>query len=62
MSERLQQLMRDHGFLDYDVIEFGEIVLKECLEVLDPSKDLTSFNEECSRLNAMRIIRNHFGV
>lgn len=39
-----------------------KLVVQECIDVLDPSDDLTSMNEESGRLNAMRILKEHFGV
>jgi hypothetical protein len=42
--------------------KFGELVVEECLKVLDPSDDLTSMNEEYGRLAAMQMIKKHFGI
>lgn len=59
---KLQQIAKEHGFIDNDVVEFGELVLSECLKVLDPSDDLTSMHEESGRYAAMRMIERYFGI
>lgn len=52
-TTKLQQMMDDSGFMpDGDLLEFGEKVIQECLDILDRREDL----------NAIRTIRKHFGV
>lgn len=52
-TTKLQQMIDDAGFMpDGDLLEFGERVIQECLDILDRREDL----------NAMRTIRKHFGI
>lgn len=43
-------------------MKFAELIVKECIDVLNPEGDLTSMREEYGRLQAMRMIKKHFGV
>ena len=41
---------------------FAELIVKECIDVLNPDNDLTSMREEYGRKMSMRLIKEHFGV
>lgn len=42
--------------------KFAELIVRECLDVLNPDNDLTSMREEYGRKMSMRLIEQHFGV
>jgi len=53
------------GDFDYEIFDkdkFARLIVDECLGAIDPTGDLTSMREECERLAAMQMIRNHFGI
>lgn len=39
-----------------------EIIVEECIAVLDPTNDLTSLREEYGRNASIEMLRNHFGM
>lgn len=39
-----------------------EIIVKECIEVLDPTNDLTSLREVYGRNVSIGMLRNYFGI
>lgn len=69
MNERIQELAIKAGggpsrwYTDPNVLEyFAELLINECLDVLNPEGDLTSMREEYGRINAMNMIKEHFGI
>ena len=44
------------------VEKFAELIVQECLDVLNPDDDLTSMREEYGRKLSMHMIKKHFGV
>lgn len=42
--------------------KLAELIIKECLDVLDPENDLTSTREEYGRVMCMNLLRRHFSV
>lgn len=60
---KLQEIMKKSGFIDYDVIEFGKIVIQECIKAIDPSNDpFAGLHERQGRNKAIQIIMQHFGI
>jgi hypothetical protein len=70
MYNKLKKLIVDHGFLmDEDLISFGEIVVKECLNECDVvinqhEQDLGPKNNPflIGAMNVKAEIEDHFGL
>jgi len=45
-----------------DLNQFAELIIKECIDILNPEGDLTSMREEYGRKLSMNMIKEHFGV
>lgn len=60
--DKLKQLMDDAGFLpDGDLLEFGEIVVKECIKALGPNGATSyTFAESLAWEESINKIKNHF--
>lgn len=41
--------------------KFAELVVKECIKVIDPTDDLCSIAEEVHRYQCVNMIKEHFG-
>lgn len=49
MNNKLREMMRAAGFLpDNDLIEFGEMILEECIKIISPDQ--------------ATLIKRHFGL
>ena len=42
--------------------KFAELIIKECIDILNPEGDLTSMREEYGRKLSMNMIKEHFGI
>lgn len=69
MNERIVALYKEHGFIDADCIEFGEILVRECIEVLRQDGELAKIQAVPSAtytyaaLNrGANVVRDHFGI
>lgn len=70
MNKRIHELAKQAGFNPYNCEganavlfkKFAELIIKECLDVLDPENDLTSTREEYGRVMCMNLLRRHFSV
>lgn len=78
MNERIKEIIKESGAEELgadlyggefigairsDFLEkFAELIIKECIDVLNPDNDLTSMREEYGRKLSMRLIEQHFGV
>ena len=69
MNERIKQLSIEAGFpewsnhaIEFELEKFAELIVQECLDVLNPDDDLTSMREEYGRKLSMNMIKEHFGV
>jgi len=60
-SNKLKELIHEQGFCpDGDLLEFGELVIEECIKVLHPSDNLSSMIEREYRNVAIRMLKQHF--
>ena len=62
MNERIQQLVRQAGFLNKDeesIEYFAELIVKECGVALNP---LVQNRNVISRGQAFELIKQHFGI
>lgn len=68
MNERIQELAEQatgaeeyDGFRYFDKAKFAELIVRECLKIVEP--DQTSGDEWCVTLDeTAQSIRQHFGV
>lgn len=68
MNERIRELAREAGLLVYNpegvptkLEKFAELIVKECLSIVEPTED--SGDEWCVTLKgAAQEIKEHFGV
>ena len=56
----LYDLFKQHGFADADCIEFGRIVVKECIEIINEDTGDSEWNSY-NRATVTNVKR-HFGV
>lgn len=49
-------------WMDYYTEKLAELIVKECIAVLNPEGDLISMREEYGRVTSMKMIKKHFGV
>jgi hypothetical protein len=42
--------------------KFAELIIRECIDILNPEGDLTSMREEYGRKLSMNMIKEHFGI
>jgi hypothetical protein len=52
-STTLLAMMKEHGFIDHDVIEFGAILIEECINLIDNSD---------GSISARELLETHFGI
>ena len=63
MNERIQELAeqcwneRPEGQLHFDSEKFAELIVRECMNVLDPGE-----NQLIARFQARKWLAEHFGV
>lgn len=68
-SELIKELMKEANLQPYyegqekDIENFAELIVKECINIIDPKEDPYSFSLDTYGRNASKItIKKHFGI
>lgn len=71
MNDKIRQFANECFVIDFEkniyaneymIERFAEMIVQECINVLNPENDLTSLREYIGRIHSMDIIKRHFGV
>jgi hypothetical protein len=58
---KLREMMHEAGFLpDGDLLEFGELVIEECVKALGPKNSSITFAESAEWERNIQKIKDHF--